>query len=105
MVAPTPALTFAPVKSTWPIALIPIFTKSVLKSVFNTFISWSLVNFSVGVNIRLFTSSFICVEKSPSLSVVKSVFFSKRTALSVVDRTTSSDNWVSNVSGSTIWTR
>ena len=106
VVALEPALTLTPVKSILPIELPPVFTKSVLKSIFKIFISWSFVNFSVGVNSKFFVPVFvISVEKSPNFKVVKSVVFSSKYALSVVVKTTNSDSWTSWVSGSIIWTR
>ena len=59
VVALEPALTLTPVKSILPIELPPVFTKSVLKSIFKIFISWSFVNFSVGVNIKFFVPVFV----------------------------------------------
>ena len=92
-----------PVKSIFPIDFVPIPTKSVLKSIFNIFISWSFVNFSVGSNIKFFTPvSRISVEKSPNFNVVKSVDFSSKTASNSFVKTTNSENWISKVSGSTI---
>ena len=101
---PTPE--FTPVKSTLPIPFVPIPVKSVLKSIFKSLISWSFKNFSVGVNKRfLVPVAKISVSKSPNLTVVKSVVFSRMNALLSVVKVTNSVNWVSKVSGSTIWTR
>ena len=104
VVVAIPVLT--PTKSTWPILFVPIPVKSVLKSIFNTLISWSLVNISVGLNSRFFVPvANVSVSKSPNLIVVKSVdFSSKNASLSVVIVTTSL-NWESKVSGSIIWIR
>ena len=55
VVLPTP--TFDPTKSTWPTACVPIPDKSELKSILRILISWSFVNFSVGVNVRFFVPS------------------------------------------------
>ena len=89
VVLPTPELT--PVKSTLPIPFVPIPVKSVLKSIFKIFISWSLRNFSVGSNNKfLVPDDKISVLKSPNFSVVKSVVFSKmKASLSVVNVTNS----------------
>ena len=101
---PTP--TFDPTKSTWPTACVPIPDKSELKSILRILISWSFINFSVGVNIRFFVPSVvISVANSPSSRVVKSVVFSSKNALSVVVSVMSSVNWTSSVSGSTICIR
>ena len=90
----------------WPITLVLIPTKSVLKSIFNIFISWSLVNFSVGSNNKFLVPSVnISVFKSPNLSVVKSVVFSNNIASSSSVNTTISLNWVSKVSGSITCTK
>ena len=97
---------FTPVKSTLPITLVPIPVKSVLKSILRSLISWSLVNFSVGVNSKfLVPVANISVSKSPNLTVVKSVDFSRINALFSVVSVTISVNWVSKFSGSTICTR
>ena len=70
----TPTLT--PVKSILPIPVVLIPVKSVLKSAFNTLMSWSFVNASVGVNNRFLTPVFkICVSNTPKLVVVKSSVF------------------------------
>ena len=96
--------TFEPTRSTCPTACVPIPVKSELKSIFNILISWSLVNFSVGVNIRFFSPvEVISVENSPNSKVVKSVVFSSKNALSVVVNVITSVNCTSDVSGSTIW--
>ena len=58
----------------------------------------------MGVNIRFFSPVVsVSVENSPNSKVVKSVVFSSKNALSVVVSVISSENWTSNVSGSTIW--
>ena len=102
VVLPTP--TFEPTKSTWPTAWVPIPDKSELKSIFNILISWSLSNFSVGVNKRFFSPVVvISVENSPNSKVVKSVVFSSKNASLVVVKVITSVNWMSNVSGSTIY--
>ena len=101
-VAPVPTPVFEPVNFVLPITLVLIPTKSVLKSIFNIFISWSLVNFSVGSNNKfLIPLVVISVFKSPNFSVVKSVDFSNKIASSSSVNTTISLNCVSNVSGST----
>ena len=85
---------------------VPIPDKSVLKSIFNTLISWSLTNFSVGSNKRFFVPvASMSVSKSPNLIVVKSVVFSNKYALVSVVNVTNSLNCASDVSGSTICTR
>ena len=104
VVDPTPA--FTPVKSTLPIPFVPIPVKSVLKSILRSFMSWSFKNFSVGVNKRfLVPVAKISVLKSPNLSVVKSVVFSRINASFSVVKVTISENWISKVSGSIICTR
>ena len=109
MLTPTVVLAIpvlTPVKSTLPIAFVPIPAKSVLKSTFNILISWSLVNFSVGVNNKFFSPVLrISESKSPSFNVVKSCVFSRMYALFSSVKVINSVNWVSNVSGSIIWTR
>ena len=91
VVLPIPA--FTPVKSILPIPFVPIPVKSVLKSILSNLISWSLVNFSVGVNKRfLVPVAKISVSKSPNLILVKSVFFSRINALLSVVKTTNSVN-------------
>ena len=52
----TPTLT--PVKSWLPIPVVLMPVKSVLKSVFNTLMSWSFVNASEGVNNRFLSKKF-----------------------------------------------
>ena len=104
VVDPTPV--FTPVKSTLPIPFVPIPAKSVLKSIFNTLISWSFRNFSVGSKTRfLVPLDNISVLKSPNFTVVKSVVFSRINASFSVVNVTISENWISKVSGSTICTR
>ena len=95
-----------PVCLTLPIVFVLIPTKSVLKSIFKILILWSLVNFSVGSNNKFLSPPVvISVFKSPNLRVVKSVVFSNKTISSSSVNTTTSLNWVSEVSGSTIWMR
>ena len=51
-------------------------TKVVLKSVFNTLISWSFVSFSVGLNNKfLICDDVISVSILPKSKVVKSLVF------------------------------
>ena len=62
-----PIPVFTPVKSILPIPFVPIPVKSVLKSIFKIFISWSLVNFSTGSNNKFFVPFVvISVLKSPN---------------------------------------
>ena len=54
---------FTPVKLTFPIPVVFIPTKSVLKELFIILISWSFVNASSGVNKRFLVPEFkICVS-------------------------------------------
>ena len=63
----------------FPIEFVDIPAKSVLKSIFNILISWSLVNFSVGVNIKFLSPSIaIWVLNSPNSKVVKSLVLTSR---------------------------
>ena len=103
-VVPAATLIFEPVSFVLPIVLVLMPTKSVLKSIFNTFISWSLVNLSIGSNNKFFVPEVvISVFSSPNLLVVKSFDLSNNITSSSSVKTTTSLNWVSNVSGSTIW--
>ena len=103
VVDPIPTETFVPTCRTWPIWLAPVPTISELKSILRIFISWSLVNFSVGSNNKFFVpDEVISVFKSPNFNVVKSVDFSNNTMSSSSVNTTISLNWISNVSGSII---
>ena len=103
-VVPAATLIFEPVSFVLPTVLVLMPTKSVLKSIFNTFISWSFVNLSTGSNNRfLVPVDVISVLRSPNLDVVKSFDLSNNITSSSSVKTTTSLNWVSNVSGSTIW--
>ena len=103
-VVPAETLIFEPVSFVLPTVLVLMPTKSVLKSIFNTFISWSFVNLSTGSNNKFFVPEVvISVFSSPNLLVVKSFDLSNNITSSSSVRTTTSLNWVSNVSGSTIW--
>ena len=104
--APVAIPEFTPVSLTFPITLVLIPTKSVLKSIFKTLISWSLVNFSIGSNTKFLDPPLvISVLIFPNLEFVKSVDFSNNIASSSSVNTTTSVNCVSNVSGSIIWIR
>ena len=104
VVEPTPE--FTPVKSTLPIPFVPMPIKSVLKSILRILISWSFKNFSVGSKTKFFVPvGSISVLKSPNLTEVKSVVFSSKNAFFSVVSVTNSENWESNVSGSTICTK
>ena len=106
VVVPVTTPTLEPVNLTLPTELVLIPTKSVLKSILRTFISWSLVNFSTGSNIKfLVPPEVISVLKSPNLDVVKSVVFSNKIASSSSVKITTSLNCVSKVSGSIICMR
>ena len=103
-VVPAATLIFEPVSFVLPTVLVLMPTKSVLKSIFNTFISWSFVNLSTGSNNKfLVPVDVISVLKSPNLDVVKSFDLSNNITSSSSVKTTTSLNWVSKVSGSTIW--
>ena len=103
-VVPAETLIFEPVSFVLPTVLVLMPTKSVLKSIFNTFISWSFVNLSVGSNNKFLVPELvISVFSSPNLLVVKSLDLSNNITSSSSVKTTTSLNWVSNVSGSTIW--
>ena len=72
-VVPAETLIFEPVSFVFPTVLVLMPTKSVLKSIFNTFISWSFVNLSTGSNNKFFVPEVvISVFSSPNLLVVKS---------------------------------
>ena len=66
---PTPTL--APVNFTLPIVFSPVEITLVSKKVFNTLISWSLLNASTGSNIKLLSPAVVVsVLKSPNLRLV-----------------------------------
>ena len=97
---------FTPTKSTWPMLFVPMPDRSVLKSVLRSLMSWSFRNTSVGENTKFFVPvGSMSVSKSPNLTVVKSVVFSRIKALVSVVKVTNSVNCISKVSGSIIWTR
>ena len=97
------APTFTPVNFTLPIKLVPLPTKSVLKSVFKILRSWSFNDFSVGLNNKLLVPPpEISVSIFPKSKVVKSFVFSNKIASSSSVKTTTSVIWVSSVSGSII---
>ena len=95
-----------PIKSIDPNVFVPIPVPDSFdaKVFFKTFMSWSLVNLLVGVNIKVFLpESSTFALNSPSNSFVYAVYFSNKTESRVVVCNTNSVIWVSYVSGSTIW--
>ena len=104
VVLPTP--TFVPIKSIHPNDWVPIPGRSVLKSVFNILISWSLSNFSSGVNTKVFLwKESDSAVISPNLVPVSAADLSNIIASLVVVETITSLIWASLVSGSMIWIR
>ena len=85
------------------IACDPIPANPLANVFLSTLISRSVSNASTGVKIRVFLPSVsTSALKSPSLFLLKVVFFSKRYELSVVDCKTNSVICASPLSGATI---